>query len=63
MDQVKYVPLWVRTCPDCGIRITLEGELRIGRYLVCPNCDMNLGLIGIALSTFDWAPERATDKC
>jgi hypothetical protein len=54
MDQMALVQLWVDTCPDCGIRITLEGELPMGRLLVCPSCGTNLGFVETTLSEPDW---------
>jgi hypothetical protein len=37
MNQMVFVQVRADTCPDCGIKISVEGELPAGRLLVCPS--------------------------
>ena len=33
------------TCPDCGEKMTLEGAIRIGLSVRCPNCEAGLMVV------------------
>ena len=55
MDRLAFIQLWVDTCTECGIKITLEGELPAGRRLVCPSCGTNLGFAEPASAKQVWA--------
>ena len=41
-------------CPDCGDRIPLQGLIRIGRKVICPNCDAELEVIETDPVELDW---------
>ena len=55
MEDSDWMQWWAGTCPDCGIRITLEGELPLGRLLVCPICNTGLEFVEATPDWLDWA--------
>jgi lysine biosynthesis protein LysW len=44
-------------CPDCGIKIALQGEVYLGRKIVCPDCDAELEVIETSPVQLDWVYE------
>jgi hypothetical protein len=59
---MTFMQLWVDRCPDCEIKITLEGELQLGRLLVCPSCGTNLGFVETAFTELGSAFERGREE-
>ena len=57
MEDLALIQLWSGTCPDCEIKITLEGELPMGRLLVCPNCSTSLGFAEGLPVVLGWLPD------
>jgi len=55
MNQMASVQVWFDRCPDCGIKITLQGELPVGRLLICPSCGTALGFVETTRDEPDWA--------
>ena len=46
------------TCPDCGQRVRLTGEIFVGRKVTCPKCDEQLIVIETTPVKLDWALEE-----
>jgi lysine biosynthesis protein LysW len=44
-------------CPDCGSKIALQGEVYLGRKIVCPDCDAELEVIETSPVQLDWLYE------
>ena len=49
-------------CPDCGETITLQGPIRIGRRVTCPNCEADLEIVETIPVELDWYYEEETDE-
>lgn len=45
----------VAPCPDCGQKIKLGGQIKVGRVLYCPHCEAELEVISREPLEFDWA--------
>ena len=50
------------TCPDCGDKIALRGEIRMGKKVVCPNCDAELEVVETEPVELDWAYDDDLDS-
>ena len=48
-------------CPDCGEKITLVGEIRLGKQVVCPNCEAELEVVETEPVELDWAYDEYED--
>jgi lysine biosynthesis protein LysW len=44
-------------CPDCGEKISLRGEVHLGRKIICPDCDAELEVVETSPLQLDWAYE------
>lgn len=50
-------------CPDCGRKIELRRQLKVGEELVCPHCGAELEVVNLEPVELDWAYlDPATDK-
>jgi alpha-aminoadipate carrier protein LysW len=50
------------TCPDCGEKVTLRGEIRLGQEVICPNCDAELEVVETDPVELDWAYDDEYDE-
>ena len=48
-------------CPDCGERIALKRNIRIGSEIICPHCDAVLEVVSTDPPELDWAYEDDFD--
>jgi alpha-aminoadipate carrier protein LysW len=44
-------------CPSCDQDITLGGEIRLGKQVMCPNCGVELEVIDTDPVELDWPYE------
>ena len=51
----------VSTCPDCTEAVPATGDVRVTSIVVCPGCQAELEVIGIAPVEFALAPEIEED--
>ena len=49
-------------CPDCGEKIALQGPIRIGRRVTCPNCEADLEIVETVPVELDWYYEEDTEE-
>ena len=49
-------------CPDCGERIRIGGTIRLGREVVCSNCDAELQIVETDPVELDWATDDYDDE-
>jgi len=45
-------------CPDCDEDILLQGTIRIGRRVACPNCGADLEIVETEPVELDWYYEE-----
>jgi alpha-aminoadipate carrier protein LysW len=43
------------TCPDCGRRIVLRSQPRVGEEVICPHCEADLEVVSLDPLELDWA--------
>lgn len=53
MSDIKGQSVFA-TCPDCGQKIRMQGAIRMGQEVVCPNCDAELEVIETDPVELDW---------
>ena len=49
-------------CPDCGGKVTLQGAVRIGRRVRCPNCEADLEVVETIPVELDWYYEEESEE-
>lgn len=49
-------------CPACGSKLRFDAVLRMGEFVVCPECDTELEVIQAAPLKFDWAYAEPLDE-
>ncbi|MBL7202012.1 MAG: lysine biosynthesis protein LysW [Anaerolineae bacterium] len=52
----------IARCPDCGEKIKMEGLVRIGTQVVCPECDAELEVVETQPITLDWVYEDEDEE-
>ncbi len=52
----------VAVCPDCGEKITLRGTIRLGREVICPNCDAELEVVETEPLELDWIYDEEDEE-
>lgn len=53
----------VVACPDCGQKIDLGSQPKLGQEVTCPYCEADLEVISLDPLELDWAYiEPATDE-
>ena len=45
-------------CPDCGQEITLQGAIKVGRRVTCPNCEADLEVVETVPLELSWYYEE-----
>ena len=45
-------------CPDCGQGIRIKGEILLCMPVTCPNCGVQLQVIGTSPLELDWVYEE-----
>jgi len=48
-------------CPECAAELALAGDVEAGEILICPDCGVELEVIGVDPFVLDLAPEVAED--
>jgi lysine biosynthesis protein LysW len=51
----------IADCPDCGAKITLQGEIKMGRRVTYPNCEADLEVVETAPVELSWYYEEPED--
>jgi len=54
MGQKTAPQVAIATCPDCGEKISIQGEIRLGREVTCPNCEAELEIVETVPVELDW---------
>jgi alpha-aminoadipate carrier protein LysW len=54
MSDRTIVKKNVAFCPDCGQKITLSGDARLGQEVICPHCDAELEVVEMDPLELDW---------
>jgi len=49
-------------CPDCGETITLQGPVKIGQRVTCPDCEAELVIVETIPVELDWYDEEEMDE-
>ena len=61
MVTEKAVQINRAECPDCGEKIDLQGLIKIGRRVTCPNCEADLQVVETVPVELDWYFEEETE--
>ncbi|MGD2206404.1 MAG: lysine biosynthesis protein LysW [Anaerolineae bacterium] len=48
-------------CPECAAELNLASDLEVGEILVCPDCGIELEVMGLTPIELDLAPEVEED--
>jgi alpha-aminoadipate carrier protein LysW len=51
----------ITTCPECETQIALEPDAELGEIIVCPDCGVDLEVIGLDPAAVDLAPMEEED--
>jgi alpha-aminoadipate carrier protein LysW len=43
------------TCPDCGRKVVLRSQARVGDEVMCPHCEADLEVVSLDPLELDWA--------
>lgn len=62
MVTKREVQTEVSECPDCGGEITLQGAIKIGRRVTCPNCEADLEVVETVPVELDWYYEEEMEE-
>jgi alpha-aminoadipate carrier protein LysW len=49
------------SCPECAGQIELSADTEVGEILVCPDCGVELEVMGLGPVKLDLAPEVEED--
>jgi alpha-aminoadipate/glutamate carrier protein LysW len=49
------------TCPECAAEITLAKGTEVGEIIVCPDCGVDLEVIGLEPAKVQLAPREEED--
>lgn len=48
-------------CPECAATVELPADVEVGEILVCPDCGVELEVVGLDPVAVDLAPEVEED--
>ena len=51
----------MNTCPECQAQLTLGDDVQQGEIVVCPDCGVELEVVGLAPIALELAPEVEED--
>ncbi len=51
----------VATCPECAGEVPFEGDVLLHEIVQCPDCGVELEVVGLDPITLDLAPEVEED--
>jgi len=51
----------MRTCPECSGTLQLDDVAHMGEIVVCPDCGVELEVVGLDPIALDLAPEVEED--
>jgi alpha-aminoadipate carrier protein LysW len=51
----------VSICPECNAEVPVEGNVRVGEIVVCPDCQTELELVSVNPVELALAPEIEED--
>jgi alpha-aminoadipate carrier protein LysW len=57
----KYRRIKMATCPECAGELDLAPDVEAGEIVVCPDCGVELEVMGVNPITLDLAPEVEED--
>jgi lysine biosynthesis protein LysW len=57
VNRKTVVKQEVATCPDCGLKVPLEGQIWLGREVTCPHCEAELEVVETVPVELDWLYE------
>lgn len=49
------------TCPECAAQLDLPTDVEVAEIVVCPDCGVELEVMGLDPVTLDLAPEVEED--
>lgn len=53
----------IATCPDCGQKVDLGLQPKLGKEMICPHCGAELEVVSLDPVELDWAyAEPAEDE-
>jgi alpha-aminoadipate carrier protein LysW len=51
----------ITTCPECETHISLEPDAEMGEIIVCPDCGVDLEIVGLNPAVVELAPMEEED--
>lgn len=45
----------VATCPDCGRKVVVRPQFKVGDEIICPHCEAELEVVSLDPPELDWS--------